>query len=325
MLRAEAARRKSSSVRPAIVTTVPRVSARLEFFDDPAGFLAAAGEHLARDSVLNTVVATIAEREVREGVPAAPGLPHWYVVARAADDRVVGVAMRTAPFEPFPVFLLPMPGEAALLLARVLHERGEDVRGANGALPATREFAEETGRLVRRTPEVVVQTRLHQLHRLVAPPTPAGALRPARADEVDLVLRWYHAFHREADEQAGRPPGTMPMTGLSREEMLVRIRGGRVFLWHVDGEPVHLTAANPPAYGAARIGPVFTPAEHRGHGYAAAAVAQVSQLLVDEGSRPCLFTDQANPVSNRLYERLGYEPVVDMADLVIGRSAAGEP
>jgi predicted GNAT family acetyltransferase len=317
MLRAEAPRRKSSSAPPGLVTTVRRVSAGLEFFDDPAAFLAAAGEHLARDSVLNTVVATIAEREVREGVPVARGLPHWYVVARSADGAVAGVAMRTAPFQPFPVFLLPMPSAAAVGLARLLHERGEEVGGANGALPATREFAEETARLARRTAQVVVQTRLHQLHRVVVTPTPPGTLRPAGEDDVDLALRWYHAFHREADEQAGRPAGTMPTEQFPRGEMLVRVRGGRVFFWEVDGEPVHLTAANPPAYGAARIGPVYTPAEHRGHGYAAAAVAQVSQLLLDEGSRPCLFTDQANPISNRLYQRLGYEPVVDMADMVV--------
>lgn len=293
------------------------MSAPLEFFDDPAAFLAATREHLARDSVLNTVVATIAERELQEGVPSAPPRPHWYVAARSATGAVAGVAMRTAPFEPFPLFVLPMPSAAAIRLARVLHERGEEVRGANGALPATRELAEETARLARRTAEVVVQTRLHQLHRVVVPPTPAGALRPAREGDVDLALRWYHAFHREADEQAGRPAGTMPMTGLPREEMLARIRDGHVFLWEVGGEPVHLTAANPPAFGAARIGPVFTPAEHRGHGYAAATVARVSQLLLDQGARPCLFTDQANPVSNRLYQRLGYEPVVDMADMVI--------
>ena len=301
-----------------LVTTVRRVSAGLEFFDEPADFLAAAGEHLALDSVLNTVVATIAEREVREGIPVTPGLPHWYVAARAVDGAVVGVAMRTAPFQPFPVFVLPMPPAAAVELARVLHERGEEVGAANGALPATLEFAEETARLAGRTAEVVVQTRLHQLHRVVVPPVPAGALRPAREGDVHLALRWYHAFHREADEQAGRPAGTMPTMDFSREDMLLRIRGGRVFFWEVDGEPVHLTAANPPSYGAARIGPVYTPAEHRGHGYAAAAVAQVSQLLLHEGSRPCLFTDQANPISNRLYQRLGYEPVVDMADMVIG-------
>ena len=31
----------------------------------------------------------------------------------------------------------------------------------------------------------------------------------------------------------------------------------------------------------------------------------------------CLFTDQANPTSNKIYTALGYQPVVDMANLII--------
>ena len=31
----------------------------------------------------------------------------------------------------------------------------------------------------------------------------------------------------------------------------------------------------------------------------------------------CLFTDQANPTSNKIYEALGYRPVVDMAHFVV--------
>lgn len=96
-----------------------------------------------------------------------------------------------------------------------------------------------------------------------------------------------------------------------------RIRPGRILLWEDAGEVVHLTGFNAPAHGVARIGPVYTPRRHRGRGLAAAAVAEVSRRLLAEGVRPCLFTDQANPVSNALYERLGYEPVVDMADLVV--------
>ena len=58
--------------------------------------------------------------------------------------------------------------------------------------------------------------------------------------------------------------------------------------------------------------------EERGHGYASAAVAEVSRRLLAAGHRVCLFTDQANPTSNRIYQALGYEPVVDMATLRIG-------
>ena len=57
--------------------------------------------------------------------------------------------------------------------------------------------------------------------------------------------------------------------------------------------------------------------EHRGQGIASTAVAQVSRLLRDSGERACLFTDQANPTSNKIYAAIGYVPVVDMANLVI--------
>ncbi|MGW5014070.1 GNAT family N-acetyltransferase, partial [Micromonospora chalcea] len=85
-----------------------------------------------------------------------------------------------------------------------------------------------------------------------------------------------------------------------------------------DGDPAEVpAAANPPSFGVARVGPVYTPPEQRGRGWAGNAVAEVSRLLTAEGARVCLFTDQANPVSNRLYAGLGFRPVVDMANLAL--------
>jgi predicted GNAT family acetyltransferase len=46
-----------------------------------------------------------------------------------------------------------------------------------------------------------------------------------------------------------------------------------------------------------------------------AAVHAVSRELLDHGERPCLFTDQANPTSNKIYEAVGYRGLVDMANL----------
>jgi len=47
---------------------------------------------------------------------------------------------------PYPPFLLPMPDEAAVALARTLHQRGEEVLGLNGALPAVELCAAELTR-----------------------------------------------------------------------------------------------------------------------------------------------------------------------------------
>jgi predicted GNAT family acetyltransferase len=62
-----------------------------------------------------------------------------------------------------------------------------------------------------------------------------------------------------------------------------------------------------------RIGPVYTPPELRGRGYASALVAQMSQALLDAGRSFCfLFTNLANPTANHIYEEIGYQTVVDV-------------
>lgn len=291
------------------------------FHDDPASFLAEAGDHLAADPVLNTLLATVAQRAAAEdaaGIAPDPALPYrWWAVLREGDD-VVGVAMRTAPFEPYPLFVLPMPDAAAVALARALHARGEPVGGVNGARPAVDACAGELATLTGREVRGGLHTRLHRLDRVAWPPPADGALRPAAADEVDLAADWFNAFSAAADEQAGRPPGSMHRVSASREGMERRVAQQEVWLWvDPDGNPVHLTATHPPSFGAARIAPVYTPPEHRGRGYARNTVAALSQRILDGGDVPCLYTDRANPTSTRLYASLGYRPVVDMVDLVV--------
>lgn len=155
---------------------------------------------------------------------------------------------------------------------------------------------------------------------LVAPRPTAGSLRLATPDDAALALAWFEEFMRAADEQAGRPPGSAHDGVETIEGILRRIELGRIWFWQDEaGEAVHMTGANPPAYGATRVGPVYTPPQHRGRGYASAAVAEISRQVLDAGGRPCLFTDQANPTSNAIYQALGYRPVVDMGNLLIHR------
>jgi GNAT superfamily N-acetyltransferase len=291
----------------------------LDFFDDPAAFLERAGPHLEVDPVVSTVVSSIAHRALAQ---AAAGVGHrdgdWWLVVTDASDDVIGVAMRTAPFSPYPPFLLPMPDDAARQVARTLHERGEEVRAVNGALPAVDVFAAETAALAGGRVEVAAHTRLHELGELVMPAPVAGRLVTATEADLPLAMAWYEAFMGDADEQAGRPRGSSAHEAPDDDEILRRLRAGRIWFW-VDeaGERVHLTGANPPAFGVARLGPVYTPPGQRGRGWASAAVAEVSGLLLEQGARVCLYTDQANPTSNKIYAALGYRPVVDMANLVL--------
>ncbi|MCK5928464.1 MAG: hypothetical protein KAG80_09750, partial [Nocardioides sp.] len=96
---------------------------RVEQTTDPVAFLALAGEHLAADPVLSTVVSTTLGRAVDD--PQVPEHPRWWA-AVLDGEQVVGVGMRTAPFRPYPLYLLPMPEDAARALGRHLVATGED-------------------------------------------------------------------------------------------------------------------------------------------------------------------------------------------------------
>jgi len=62
--------------------------------------------------------------------------------------------------------------------------------------------------------------------------------------------------------------------------------------------------------GAVRIAPVYTPPEHRGRGFAAGATAAAARAALDGGAgEVLLYTDVDNPMTNRLYARLGFVPV----------------
>lgn len=288
---------------------------RLAFTEDPAEFLEVAGEHLAASPVLNTVLATVTIRAARRSDDGGqrPAHPQWWVTALDG-DAVVGVAMRTAPFRPYPLYVLPMPDEAAVLLGRAVVERGEVVP-ANGALPAARLVSDEIARLSGGTAAVTEHMRLFECREVVAPAAPPGRLRLATPDDADLCLAWYQAFEAAASEQAGRPHRLGGGEHFDAEFVAGRIEDRSIHLWETPaGDVVHLTAAGIPAFGVSRVGPVYTPTEHRGAGYASAAVAEVTSQILGSGNRACLFTDQANPTSNRIYQAIGYEPVVDMAN-----------
>jgi GNAT superfamily N-acetyltransferase len=304
----------------------------MEFLDDPAAFLEVAGPLLAADPVLASVIATVTARAARELATgrdswAEVGAPfdRWWAVVRDASGEVVSAAMRTAPFAPHPPYVLAMPDEAARMLARALHERGEWLGGCNGALPAAAVVAAETAALCGGVARTAEHMRLWEATEVELPAVPDGRLRRAAEADASLVLDWYTRFDAEADEQAGREPDPSAGAHDTLDGALVRIREGVVWLWELPGgEVAHLTSRSLPSYGVSRIGPVYTPKQHRGRGLASYVVGELTRSGLEAGDRMCLFTDQANPVSNRIYERLGYRPVVDTVAMEVSGPEEGE-
>ena len=151
-------------------------------------------------------------------------------------------------------------------------------------------------------PEVERRTRLYRLGQLVPPdPAPSGRARVAVADDRELLFDWHHRFHREVGEEIG------DRTTIIDD----RISYGGLSLWEVDAVPVAMAGRTRVSAGMIRLGPVFTPVELRSRGYGAAVTAAVSATAQQLADEVLLFTDLTNPISNAIYQRLGYQPVHD--------------
>jgi uncharacterized protein len=215
---------------------------------------------------------------------------------------VIGAALRTPPYN----LVLGDGTEAALdALAR---ETGAEIPGAVGALPEIDGFVDACVRLHGVTPEPRVRQGIYALETVVSPPTPPGRSREATTADRALLSRWWGAFGAEAlgaleqdEEQNAR-----------NVDHRLATPGNGVVLWEVEGEPVCAVGYGSPTPTGVRIGPVYTPPEHRGRGYASALTAQVSSAQLAAGRSFCfLYTDLANPTSNKIYLAIGYRRVCD--------------
>jgi predicted GNAT family acetyltransferase len=143
---------------------------------------------------------------------------------------------------------------------------------------------------------------------VVHPSGVGGSWRLAVPEDLDLLTRWWIAFGEEAlpeDTPLGDPRATV--------ERWIRRVGRAAYVWTVDGRTVSLVGTGSETPNGVRIGPVYTPPEERGRGFASALTAAASQAELDAGRRFCfLFTDLANPTSNHIYQDIGYEPIIDV-------------
>lgn len=253
--------------------------------DDAEDFVARAGHLLEADPLRHTVSLTVL-RQHREGVFTST----WAYYE--SGDSVSGVASLTVGY---PLLLAIVPDHTVGELVEAL--QGRTIDAVNGQVELARSFAtlwsadshERQGQ------------RLFRLADLRWPEL-AGEHRLATQDDRELVLEWWIAFGVEAEATTANPASSVDD----------RLGYGGIVLWLVDGKPVSMAGVSRVSAGMARIGPVYTPPGQRSHGYAAMATAVATDLADQRGATTvCLFTDLANETTNRLYPRLGYEPVED--------------
>lgn len=155
--------------------------------------------------------------------------------------------------------------------------------------------------------QVEMEQRIYRLEVVSPVPLSPGLLRLADSADQDLLSEWIQEFCREA------------LTEISQEQARQLAASGidskAFFLWE-DGEAVSMIKKTRPTFNGIALNLVFTPRRFRKKGYATSCVASLCrQLLAEEYKFCCLYTDLANPTSNKIYMDIGFRPVEDSVSI----------
>ena len=91
---------------------------------------------------------------------------------------------------------------------------------------------------------------------------------------------------------------------------------GDLYLYEVDGMPVCMAGTSRQMPHGRSIGTVYTPPIFRRKGYATAAAAALSRVILERGNEyAALFADAPNPASNRAYQKAGFVAVDEVAEI----------
>jgi predicted GNAT family acetyltransferase len=278
--------------------------------DDAGSFLERVGGFLGRHEAENNLLFGILDY-LRRDASISDGTP---LLAEVRDgDEILAVALRTPPRN---LVLAECDAPAAIdALVDDLVAAGDTLPGALGPVEAIRRFVERWTPATGGPHRKQLSERAFRLSRVIPPPVPPGSMRLADAGDFQLLVDWLIAFTAEALPEEDND--VLDAERVVRRWVFEGFR--RNYLWEVDGRIVSWSGVGGRTPHGTRVGPVYTPPEHRRRGYAGALVAAASQAQLDEGLEFCfLFTDLANPTANHVYQAIGYEPVTDIDVYVFG-------
>lgn len=132
--------------------------------------------------------------------------------------------------------------------------------------------------------------------------------REATIDDKEILTRYIKQFSKDAlgqektDEEAN-------------EKFEAYLKRG-YYVLEKDGKIVSQAVIGRELIKGKGVSGVYTPKEERGKGYAYNVVYTLSEKCLDEGAEYCvLYTDADNPISNHVYEKMGYENKVECEEL----------
>ncbi|MDA1583756.1 GNAT family N-acetyltransferase [Bacillus cereus group sp. TH230-1LC] len=229
--------------------------------------------------------------------------PIFMGIAKQGEEIAV-VFLQTEEKKQIIVATSEMAEEDIVELAKKLAEVYPNVPGLIGNKKIVQRLAEEIAVLENKKTTVAMEQGIYELKQVKKKWNGDEVFREVNSDELTLIEQWIYQFCEDVN---------LPTTKEEAKQTAhTLITNHRLFGLEVDGKLVSVAAQTRPTKNNITVNFVYTPKEERKKGYASNCVAALSQRMLDEGYKTTtLYTDLANPTSNKIYQEIGYEQIAE--------------
>ncbi len=275
-------------------------------YDDPNEFIKDNEKFILEKEWLNNLMAGNYKDAVKEGLTE-----DWLLASVTDNGNTELIILLRKPWR----MLMYSPTdnkseELYRFAAENLYEIKPDLEGVNTEKEISQIFAKEFCKIAGKTPKVRFEMRILVLEKLTEPRLRDDVIfRKAEIKDKEILKEYRRIFTEEALNET--------LTEEDLEKKFERHFEMGSYVLEKDGKIVATAISNRHLTKGKSIGNVFTPKEERGKGYAYNIVYRLSKEFLDSGLEYCvLFTDDSNPISNHVYEKIGYERRADTTEIL---------
>lgn len=193
--------------------------------------------------------------------------------------------------------------------AEEIYKIESNLIGVNTEKDIGEKFAKEYCKIANKEYKLHLNMRILVLEELTEPNLREDVVfRKAQLKDKEILKQFVKEFHKEGLNEE-----------LSEERLekdFYEFLEKGYYVLEKDGKIVAQTVVTRKLEKGKSVSEVYTPKEERCNGYAYNLIYRVSKEFLDSGAEYCvLFTDDGNPISNHVYEKIGYRRKVDTSDI----------
>ncbi|MGD7010021.1 GNAT family N-acetyltransferase [Metabacillus sp. 84] len=225
------------------------------------------------------------------------------------DGEIMMVLLQIHPKQVLVAARKSLQEEDLMLAGKRIAQVYRSVPGLLGEKYVTEAVAKRIAALTGKAAYISMNQRLFVLDQLeIRAEKSTGKMLLLEAEHRPMISQWVFDFCEEAGEHV-----SMFEADEKADEI---IRKKSLYGWFEEGAIVSMANWSRPTKTNVNINYVYTPPVFRNKGYATKCVTELTELMLKNGYRTAsLFTDAENPIANKIYEKVGYQPFQDLAKI----------